>query len=513
MKKPIPDEVKFPEPGRTPQEDTAAVVKFYKLREKFPAAVLEEARNLAELPPTHEKRLDLRRRFIFTCDPESARDYDDALSLGKDRKGNRILGVHIADVSHFVRPGSALDREAQLRSTSIYFPDRVLPMLPEELSNGVCSLVPDEDRLTFSVFMTFDGEGNMIARSFAKSIIRSKARYTYEQVMDVIAGRKTRLGKRETQTIGAIHALAQQLRGARFMRGALDLAIPEVDVQLDENGEMQGLTARPYDESHQMIEECMVAANEAVAQELWGKGIKILARFHDRPDPEKLQLLREEMRGLGVRMGAIENPTVLARFLQEIKKNPLYPTLAMMVLRAMKRAVYEPTVMGHFGLAKRFYAHFTSPIRRYPDLTLHRQLADYLEKPAKARRPPQVLARWAEHANEMEEKATEAERALLEIKKYRLFEEQLASRHVVVYDAVVSQCLPFGCFVEIPELAASGLVHVSHLARQYVRYNPTDHSLSAPGRKTWKIGDKMKVRVLRVDFKGRKLDFVPVNGK
>ncbi len=257
----------------------------------------------------------------------------------------------------------------------------------------------------------------------------------------------------------------------------------------------------------------MVAANEAVAQELWGKGIKILARFHDRPDPEKLQLLREEMRGLGVRMGAIENPTVLARFLQEIKKNPLYPTLAMMVLRAMKRAVYEPTVMGHFGLAKRFYAHFTSPIRRYPDLTLHRQLADYLEKPAKARRPPQVLARWAEHANEMEEKATEAERALLEIKKYRLFEEQLASRHVVVYDAVVSQCLPFGCFVEIPELAASGLVHVSHLARQYVRYNPTDHSLSAPGRKTWKIGDKMKVRVLRVDFKGRKLDFVPVNGK
>ena len=513
MKKSNADEVKFPDPGRTPREDTAAVMKFYELRDRFPQAVLDEARRVSQLARTKEKRLDLRRRFVFTCDPESARDYDDALSLAKDRKGNRVLGVHIADVSHFVKPGGALDREAQLRSTSVYFPDRVLPMLPEELSNGVCSLVPGEDRLAFSVFMTFDPEGRMIARSFAKSIIRSKARYTYEQVMDAIAQRKTRLGKRERQTILAIHSLAQQLRRIRFDNGALDLEVPEIEVQLDDTGEMQGLLTRPYDESHQMVEECMVAANEAVAHELWGKGIKILARFHDRPDPEKLQILRDEMRGLGVRMGAIENPKVFARFLQAIKRNPLYPTLSVMVLRSMKRAIYEPAAMGHFGLAKRFYAHFTSPIRRYPDLTLHRQLADYLEKPSKARRPPQVLAKWAEHANEMEEKATEAERALLEIKKYRLFEEQLASRHVVVYDAVVSQCLPFGCFVEIPELAASGLVHVSHLARQYVRYNPTDHSLSAPGRKTWKIGDKMKVRVLRVDFKGRKLDFVPVNGK
>ncbi len=511
MKKSIAQETKFPPPGRTPREDTAAVMKFYRLRDAFPREVIEEAKQVSKRLKTKEKRLDLRRKFIFTCDPETARDYDDAISLEKDRKGNRVLGVHIADVSHFVKLGSALDREAQVRSTSVYFPDRVLPMLPEELSNGVCSLVPNEDRLTFSVFMTFDAAGRMIARSFAKSIIRSKARYTYEQVMDVIAGRTSPIGKRESRVILALHALAQQLRQTRFGNGALDLEIPEIEVRLDDQGEMLGIESRPYDESHQLIEECMIAANEAVAQELWGKGIKILARFHDKPDPEKLLILREEMRGLGVKMGAIENPKVFARFLQAIKKDPLYPTLAVMVLRSMKRAVYEPTVMGHFGLSKRFYAHFTSPIRRYPDLTLHRQLADYLEKPTKARRPEQVLARWAEHANEMEEKATEAERAVLEIKKYRFFEEQLASRQVVTYEGVISQCFPFGCFVEIPELAASGLVHISQLSRRYVRYNAGDHSLSAPGGGSWKIGDKIKVRVTRVDFKERKLDFVPVN--
>ena len=502
------DQPLFPPPGKTPREDTAAVMKFYKLPRSFPREVLEEAQSIGNRERGTGNRLDLRKKFIFTCDPVTARDYDDALSLETDRKGNRILGVHIADVSHYVRPGTALDREAYKRSTSVYLCDRVVPMLPEELCNGVCSLVPNEDRLAFSVFMTFDRNGEMVKREFAKSIIRSKARFTYEQVMGIIGKREEGRGKREIGTIRAINALAQQLRAKRFAAGALDLEVPEAEVILDRNGEMTGIVTRPYDESHQMIEECMVAANEAVAKELWTRGVKILARLHEAPDPEKILMLRAELRGLGVKMGNIENPKVFAQFLRSIKKNPLYPTLSTMILRSMKKAVYDSTTMGHFGLAKKYYAHFTSPIRRYPDLTLHRQLAAYLEK-KNAKVPPKLLAKWAEHTSEREEIAAEAERGLLEIKKYRLLEDQLNSRQIIEYDAVVSKCMPFGCFVEIPELAVSGLVHVSLLSRKFVRFNESDQSLSAPGGSSWRTGDRLKVHVAKVDFRQRRIDFVP----
>ena len=509
------DEVRFPPPGRTPREDTAAVMDFFKLPKAFPPAVLREARTLGiedARDPRRLGRLALRKKFIFTCDPVTARDYDDALSLETDRKGNRVLGVHIADVSHYVRPGSAIDREAYKRSTSVYLCDRVVPMLPEELCNGVCSLVPNEDRLAFSVFMTFDRDGAMVKREFHKSVIRSKARFTYEEVMRVISGGASRsLSSKEAKTVRAISGLAQQLRAKRFAAGALDLEVPEAEVLLDDGGEMTGIVTRPYDESHQMIEECMVAANEAVAKELWSNGVKILARLHEAPDPEKILLLRAELRGLGVKMGNIENPVVLARFLQSIKRHPLYPTIATMVLRSMKRAVYDSTAMGHFGLAKKYYAHFTSPIRRYPDLTLHRQLAAWLDARTRSRAkvPPKLLAKWAEHTSECEEIAAEAERGLVEIKKFRLLEGELDARMPVSYSAVISKCTPFGCFVEIPELAVSGLVHISLLSRRFVRFNGSDQSLSAPGGGSWHVGDRMKVHVARVDFRQRRIDFVP----
>jgi len=481
-------------------------MKFYGLPRAFPPAVLAEARKLATAVPSDEKRLDLRRKFIFTCDPVTARDYDDALSLEVNRKGQRVLGVHIADVSHFVRPGSALDREAYRRSTSVYLCDRVVPMLPEALSNGVCSLVPGEDRLAFSVFMTFDKSGEMVARKFAKSVIRSSARFTYEQVMGIIGGRNA-AGKRECRTIRKISELAQQLRERRFAAGALDLEIPEPEVTLDGNGEMTGIVTHPYDESHQMVEECMVAANEAVAKELWTKGIRILARLHEPPEEDRLLMLRTELRGLGVKMGNIANPKVFAQFLKSIRRHPLYSVISVMVLRSMKRAVYDSVSIGHFGLAKSYYAHFTSPIRRYPDLTLHRQLSDYLAG-GDARRPPRLLATWARHTSEAEETAAEAERSLLEIKKYRLLEEQLGSRQLVEYDALISRCAPFGCFVEIPELAVSGLVHVSLLSRRFVKYNESDGTLSVPGAR-WRVGDRMRVHVAKVDFSQRRIDFVP----
>ncbi len=513
------EQPQFPRPGKTPREDTAAVMRFYELPKGFSKAVLADARRAAatlnDVRParrtaTDPGRLDIRRKFVFTCDPVTARDYDDAISLETDLRGRRILGVHIADVSHFVKPGSALDKEAYRRSTSVYLADRVVPMLPEELSNGVCSLVPGEDRLAFSVFMTFDRDGRMVHREFAKTLIRSQARFTYEQVMTLISGGKPAgLSVRARRTVLAVNALAQQLRAARFAAGALDLEVPEAEVLLDDAGEMTGIVTRPYDESHQMIEECMVAANEAVAKELWTKGVKILARRHEPPEAEKLEMLQAELRGLGVRTGNLADPKVFTKFLKEIKRHPLYPTLAVMVLRAMKKAVYDASSIGHFGLAKKYYAHFTSPIRRYPDLTLHRQLADYLVKPGLAKRSPQELAKWAQHTSEREQVAADAERGLLEIKKYRLLEAQLATRQLIEYDAVISKCTPFGCFVEIPEIAVSGLVHVSLLSRGFVSYDESTHVLRARGGAHWKIGDRLKVHVAGVDFIQRRLDFTP----
>ena len=494
-------------PKDDPSLDTLAVMKQYDLPESFPRGVLDAAEHVSARLAEPGKRLDLRRKFIFTCDPASARDYDDALSIETDRQGNRVLGVHIADVSHFVTPGSALDREAYRRSTSVYLVDKVVPMLPEQLSNGVCSLVPGQDRLAFSAFLTFDAKGTCVARRFAKSVIRSKARFTYEQVMAVIST-KQGLKPNERKTILAIHELAQQLRRNRFAAGALDMDVPEAQILLDEKGMMTGIEVRPYDESHQLVEECMVAANEAVAKELWTRGVKILARLHEPPDPEKLEDLRANLAKVGISCGDLAQQKNLARFLEKIKGSPLEGTLSVMVLRAMKRAVYSAEQIGHFGLAKKFYAHFTSPIRRYPDLVLHRQLASWITGNG-GRLDLGWLKRAAQNATEREQVADDAERALDEIKKYRYLEEDLRARGSV-FDAVVAKCTRYGLFVDLPALAVGGMVHILKLADDFVRFDEFHETLAGGGR-TWAVGARLKVCVEKVDFDRRQVDFVLVS--
>ncbi len=499
-------------PADNPSLDTMVVMRQFDLPEAFPDAVIAESEKVSQRLTRPGKREDIRQNYIITVDPATARDFDDAISLERDAQGNRVLGVHIADVSHFVRINSVLDIEARQRGTSVYLVDKVVPMLPEQLSNGVCSLCPDEDRLTFSAFMTFDQAGRMVSRRFAKTRIRSKLRLNYEQAMAIIKDAKPEgldeVPQQARRLLKDTWALAAQLRELRFSMAALDLEVPEVEVVLDKNSRMTGLLVRPYDESHQLIEECMVAANEAVATELWTRGIKILARLHEPPDDEKLEELQANLSILGFRAGNLSDPRNLAKFLKDTHDHPLRYHAHTLVLRSMKRAVYSAEKIGHFGLAKNYYAHFTSPIRRYPDLVLHRQLADFLDgKGGKMQKD--YLMPTALLATEREQVADDASRQLIEIKKFRYLQQQLDDKEPVEYRAVVAKCTNYGVFIDIPALAMGGMIHISHLSKQFVRFNPANESLSA-GSATYRVGTVLQVQVAAVDFNKRRADFMLV---
>ncbi len=506
-------------PADKPSLDTLAVMKQYDLPEAFPPAVLNEAETVAALiDKPGERREDLRDRFIITIDPATARDFDDAVSLRLNPDGSRELGVHIADVSHYVLPGSALDREARERGTSVYLVDRVIPMLPEQLSNGVCSLQPGVDRLAFSAFLTYDEKGRIISRRFARTRIRSRQRLTYEQALAILekralpADQPVDLLPETTPTLLALHTLTEQLRAHRKAKAALELASQEVDIALDKNGRMTGIHPVPNDISHQLIEACMVAANEAVATELTTKGIAIIARLHEAPDEEKIAHLVNDLKDLGFRPRNLNEPKELARFLEETADHPLRYHAHTLVLRAMKRALYSAEAHGHFGLALEYYSHFTSPIRRYPDLTLHRQLADYLTPGGHGGRlPEKYLIQTAALATEREIIADDASRTLDEIKKYRFLQQQLDDKKPEPYPAVIVKVMPFGFFVDVLELQISGMVHISAISRAYVRHDPGNETLNAQGV-TYKTGMEIKVLVTRVDFTQRRIDFALIPG-
>ena len=517
-------------PAHAPGVDMLGIVRKYQLPLEFPAAVLREAERIPEQISAEEiaAREDLRALPVITIDPDDARDFDDAIHVERTNGGWK-LSVHIADVSHYVRPGGALDKEARKRGNSTYLADRVIPMLPERLSNGICSLKPGVDRLAFSAFIDFNKAGAIKSARFARTVIRSAARLSYRQAFAILSGkrempplppsmqRETRghatladgppvpvdRGIAERVTIG--WELASLLRRNRFASGSLDLDFPEVKVWLDEHGRAVRLERVENDISHQLVEECMLAANEVVAKEIKHRRTPSVYRIHEDPDPDRLSDFRELAATYGFKAGDLTQRREVQSLLSRISGAPEEYALKLGFLKSLKRAAYSTNPLGHYGLAKVNYTHFTSPIRRYADLLVHRVLAR--EKALSVA----TLGEAADHISTTERTSADAEKDSVQLKKMEFFQRQLATRKPEEFRAVVIDVRSYGLFVELPDVLVSGLIHVSDLPDDFYVFDPVRLAFSGRRtRKRFKLGDALKVMVCRVDAYKRQIDFVPV---
>jgi ribonuclease R len=497
-------------PRGQPGVDTLSIIRAHGIPDQFDDETLEEARRQAKLFNEDEigHRLDLRETLTVTIDPARARDFDDAITLTRDERGFWGLGVHIADVSHFVRAGSALDRTARKRGTSVYLPDRVIPMLPEVLSNSLASLQEGRVRYTMSVLMEFDAQGVRTHREFHRSVIRVDRRFTYEQTYAVMMKREEQTLKDLTPEVRALLErmleLAMVLRRRRFARGALELTMPEVEVELGDRGQAVGAHLAHDDESHQVIEEFMLAANEAVADYLGERRVGFLRRGHADPDPVRLRKFADFARSLGFKIESPQSRFELQRVLNESADRPERSAVHFALLRSLKQATYTPEPEGHYALASEDYCHFTSPIRRYPDLQVHRQLATLLNG-HRPKSDDEELIVLAEQCTLTERRAEAAERELIKIKLLTY----LASRIGELFRAVSIGVEDYGFFAQLVELPVDGLVHVTSLRDDYYYLEAETHTLVGrrSGRR-YRLGDRLDVRIARVDIDRRELDLV-----
>ncbi|NLS90928.1 MAG: ribonuclease R [Planctomycetaceae bacterium] len=495
-------------PRGKPGVDTLAIIHEFGLPGEFAEDALQEARDrVASFDEDNlEDRYDATGETVLTIDPIDARDFDDAISLEKLENGHWRLGVHIADVSHFVQPNSPLDREAQERATSVYLPDRVIPMLPELISNGVASLQPNKVRYTKTVYIEFTADGVRTHVEAHRAAIKSSKRLAYEQVDGYMADPKAwlrKLGKPVHALLGRMYELAMILRRRRFEHGALAMDMPEVKIDLDRQGKVVGAHAVVNTESHQIIEEFMLAANEAVAELLAAKEIPFLRRVHESPIPRKLKALTEFVNELGFETASLESRFEIQSLLEKVAGHPQEQAVHYALLRAMQRAVYSPEPLGHFALASDCYCHFTSPIRRYPDLTVHR-LLDAVIRGVPPVSDFNALLTQGEHCSQREERAEKSERELIKVKLLTYLQNRVGEE----MNAVITGVESFGLFAQGIELPAEGFIHINSLADDYYQFDRTSHTLSGfRSGNRYQLGDVLRVAVARVDIDRRQLDF------
>jgi len=504
------------EPG-DPGLDKLTIIKKYELPEEFPLQVRKEVEMLQRdiTSADLEGRRDLRELPTITIDGADAKDLDDAVSLRMLDNGNQELGVHIADVGYYVREGTALDREAFLRGTSVYLVDGVIPMLPPELSNETCSLNPQVDRLTLSVLMELDTEGQVVKYDFTPSVIRTQERMTYDDIRALLEEKNEVLCQRYKALLPMIEQmgkLALALRNGRFNRGAIDFDIPEVKVILNDQGRPVELQKRPRTIAETIIEEFMLQCNVVVAAHFARLELPFLYRVHERPDEEKMLLFRDFVHNLGYSLkGSLEKirPRDLQALLQEVSGKPEKRVINTLLLRAMKQARYAAEHLPHFGLAAKDYTHFTSPIRRYPDLVVHRLLREYMAGKTSGKRLARLARNneaAAERSSLRERVAMEAERESVALKKI----EFMQGKEGQEFEAIISGVTFFGLFAELDNLV-EGLVHISSLSDDYYHFDAAKLLLSGErtGR-TYRIGQHIRVQLKRVAKDERQLDFTLV---
>ena len=496
-----------------PDVEVEILVKKYGLSTSFPAGVLAAAEAVPSEVSSKEAsgRVDLRKKTLVTIDGETAKDFDDAVCVEKHQGGYRLY-ISIADVSHYVTVGSPLDVEARERGTSVYFPDRCVPMLPERLSNGICSLNPDVDRLAFTAELTFDKDGAMKARKFYKSVIKSRERLTYTTVKGLLEGDITEGYDHVAGDLRLMEELASLLSKRRTCEGSIDFDLPEPQIIIDIEGRIEDIVRSERNVAHRLIEEFMLAANMAVAGEFSRKALPFLYRIHGEPDPDSIADFRDFIAGFGYALKKTKKGSYLPKHFQKVLADcagrPEEKLINHVLLRAMQRAVYSTENSGHFGLAFTDYTHFTSPIRRYPDLVVHRLLNKLLTKrygPEEERREAASLPSVAAHASAMERKATEAEREIVDLKKAQFMKDKVGES----FSGFISGVTSFGFFVELNEFFIEGLVHISSLAGDYYSLVDKEHYLIGEHtKKVFRVGDAVEVKIEAVNIPMRKIDML-----
>ncbi|MEI3597431.1 MULTISPECIES: ribonuclease R [unclassified Oceanobacillus] len=498
-----------------PGIDIISIIYKHGITIDFPDDVLQQASEIPDeiSPEELEDRIDRRNEQIVTIDGADAKDLDDAISVKKLDNGNYQLGVYIADVSYYIDKGSPMDEEAYERGTSVYLVDRVIPMIPHRLSNGICSLNPQVDRLTIGCEMEITTSGEVVEHEFFPAVINSTERMTYTDVNKILVDQDKELREKYAELVPMfeqMEKLAAILRGKRKGRGAIDFDFKEAQVLVDDEGKAKDVVLRERSVGERLIEEFMLAANETVAEHFHWLDVPFIHRIHEDPDEGKLESFFEFLAGLGISVKGTANeihPQALQKVLDKIKDEPEEMIVSKLMLRSMKQAKYAPESVGHFGLATDFYTHFTSPIRRYPDLIVHRLIRTYLFEKKMDRK---TIAEWrealpeiAKHTSEMERRAVDTERETDDLKKAEYMEDKIGEE----FTGVISSVTNFGLFVEL-ENTVEGLVHVSYLTDDYYHYDDRTHALIGEHTaKIYRVGDEVKVKVAQVNLDERAVDF------